>query len=499
MRRTFVAAGVALAALAPVAAMATAGWSATATNGVGAAKAQGIAGGNTPTASVAAQSVTVSWTASTLSGGTAVDGYVIKRYNTSNVLQTTGAGCSGTIAALTCTETAVPAGTWKYSVTPAKGTWRGAESARSSNVTVAPDTTAPIPALTFPVNNTTYRASTYNAGCTPTGLCGTVTDNVGVQTVSVSIKRNSSNTYWNGSAFSGSSQTFNTATVGTVGATSTTWAYGFSLPSDGAYTVQVQATDAASNTGSSGTSTFTVDTTAPLVAITKVNGSAATFPFTTKNSLTSIGGTCGTASGDGSTLSVSIGSRSGTPTCSAGAWTFSFTALSTEQAYTASASQSDTAGNSGSDSETVTLDKTSPALSSVSSANGGSTAGLMETGDTVTLVFNEALAQGSVPSTATITLSKSHTGDPTSLSIPGLIQDTTIDASYLQNSSATGAADVTLSADGKTVTLTVTSITSNANKLNTGSSGTITLSPATTLTDAAGNSATGSQSLNRLF
>jgi hypothetical protein len=82
--------------------------------------------------------VTVSWTQATLSGGTAVTGYVVNRSDASTgTQQTTGAGCAGTIAALTCTEYAVPAGSWKYSVTPRYSSWWGAESARSATVTVA--------------------------------------------------------------------------------------------------------------------------------------------------------------------------------------------------------------------------------------------------------------------------------------------------------------------------------------------------------------------------
>lgn len=110
-------------------------WSAgSAAGGSGAASAATVPQGATPTAVPAGTSVTVSWAASTLSNGTAVSGYIIKRYNaTTNVVQTIGSGCSGTITALTCTETAIPNGQWQYTDTPVFATnWVGTESAKST-------------------------------------------------------------------------------------------------------------------------------------------------------------------------------------------------------------------------------------------------------------------------------------------------------------------------------------------------------------------------------
>jgi hypothetical protein len=126
---------IALAAAAPATA-ASAAWTGAGT-GTHFAKAVSMPAGNTPTASVSNRTVTVSWSASTFPGGTPVAGYVVKRYDTSGNAQTIGSACSGTIAALSCSETAVPGGTWKYSVTPVHGNWTGAESAQSATVTVA--------------------------------------------------------------------------------------------------------------------------------------------------------------------------------------------------------------------------------------------------------------------------------------------------------------------------------------------------------------------------
>ena len=57
----------------------------------------------------------------------------------------------------------------------------------------------------------------------------------------------------------------------------------------------------------------------PLAVQPDAYGAAVTFPFTTNQNLTSLAGTCGTASGDSSTVNTSItgaGSQSGTATCS---------------------------------------------------------------------------------------------------------------------------------------------------------------------------------------
>ncbi|HTN23605.1 MAG TPA: chitobiase/beta-hexosaminidase C-terminal domain-containing protein, partial [Solirubrobacteraceae bacterium] len=130
-----------LGAVAALAGAAWAYWSANATAGsVGAAVAATVGQGATPTASaVPGRKVDVSWGASTLTNGHAVDGYVVRRYDAgTGALQTTLTGCTGTVAATSCTERGVPAGQWRYSVTPVFGAhWLGAEGLKSGTVTVA--------------------------------------------------------------------------------------------------------------------------------------------------------------------------------------------------------------------------------------------------------------------------------------------------------------------------------------------------------------------------
>ena len=118
-----------------------------------------------------------------------------------------------------------------------------------------------------------------------------------------------------------------------------------------------------------------IDTTAAVVSVTSVNGSVRTFPYSTNVNVASIGGTCGTATGDSVTVSPlinGVATAPATATCSSGAWTLTLTtALTTEASSTLSATQTDTAGNTGSaTSQTVTIDKTASTLG-ISSCTAG--------------------------------------------------------------------------------------------------------------------------------
>ena len=104
-------------------------WSGTHTRPSAFAVADSVNAGNQPTATPSGSSATVVWAASTLQSGATVDGYIVKRYDTGDNAQTVNPSCAGTIGTLSCLETNVPDGTWKYTVTPAVGLWRGTESA----------------------------------------------------------------------------------------------------------------------------------------------------------------------------------------------------------------------------------------------------------------------------------------------------------------------------------------------------------------------------------
>jgi hypothetical protein len=116
--------------------VAQASWSAGA-SGAAATAARTMPAGNVPSGTVADNSVTLTWTASTFAGGGAVPGYVVRRFNSvTQVEATVLSACDGVVSATTCTENTVPTGTWVYTVTPAAGVWRGAQSGQSAVVTV---------------------------------------------------------------------------------------------------------------------------------------------------------------------------------------------------------------------------------------------------------------------------------------------------------------------------------------------------------------------------
>src|SRR5439155_15371930 len=100
----------------------------------------------------------LSWGASTLSNGTAVTGYLVKRYPAGGGIGAISpiGTCSGTVAAMGCVEDDVPPGSWQYTITPSVGSWRGTESLLSGIVSVG--------AATLGVNGSPFG----NAVFTPT-------------------------------------------------------------------------------------------------------------------------------------------------------------------------------------------------------------------------------------------------------------------------------------------------------------------------------------------
>lgn len=113
----------------------------------GGAKADSILGVEAPLASGSAGAAFLGWAKSTTTAGRAVSGYTVARYSAATGDKVAAVGtCAGTVSTLSCSEAALPSGTWYYTVTPVLGSWAAPESARSVGVFVA-DTTKPDPPL----------------------------------------------------------------------------------------------------------------------------------------------------------------------------------------------------------------------------------------------------------------------------------------------------------------------------------------------------------------
>ena len=144
------------------------------------------------------------------------------------------------------------------------------------------------------------------------------------------------------------------------------WTDTVGLTLSGTYIITSTQGDGAGNTGSSGAKTVIInklDTTAPVVTLTMLNGSITVnsspiaFPLTTDVQINSIGGTCGTLSGDAAVVNLTITgptSRTGTAPCAAGSWTFAVSPALlispvgvNDGDYTVTVTQADTASNLG--------------------------------------------------------------------------------------------------------------------------------------------------------
>jgi hypothetical protein len=387
---------------------ASAAWTAaTVPTGAGRSAAATMPSGNQPTGSLttpAGSTVDVAWPASI--GGAPVAGYEVRSYDaTTGTPRAVGASCAGIVAGTSCSETDVPDGSWRYTVVPRQQAWAGAESPLSDPVIV--DTTPPTVAITFPGAAGAYTTTSWNAGCSST-ICGTSAD-VGsaVSSITVSIRQGAGN-YWDGTSFGSVTEVLLPAT-GT-----TSWTFAFpatNFPTNGSYTIRAVARDLALNFGET-SGTFTFDHTAPTVA--------TTFPAAGgiyNNASWNAGCTssiCGTSADVGSSVasvSVSVRQSAGSywngtafasatevllPATGTTSWSRGFPATNfpADGSYTVRAVATDLAGNTTSVSTTFTVDRTSPAPTTLTlfDANGTVTAGT----DEVRIAFGEALNVSSV-------------------------------------------------------------------------------------------------------
>lgn len=266
-----------------------AAWLATA-SGSGAARALTMPAGPTPSLTATTSSATVSWTASTI-GGAPASSYTIKRYDSGNVAQSVGASCSGAIVSTSCTESGLPAGRWKYTVTPRKGLWTGSESPYSAVVRIV---AAP-------------RVTCANCGGSGSGyINGSMSTSV---TVNVALPASSeAGDVVNLTLSDGTNVVTPAAKAGTAGAGTVQWT-GVSTAAlnQGAITFRAWVTASSGEISPDTTSGYTKDTVAPTaIDINGVNraggtagkleaGDMVVYTFSEQMSLTSLGAASVTA------------------------------------------------------------------------------------------------------------------------------------------------------------------------------------------------------------
>lgn len=205
---------------------------------------------------------------------------------------------------------------------------------------------------------------------------------------------------------------------------------------------------------------------APAVTITApANGSA------TNATTPAITGTAGNANGDSTTVGVKIysgTSASGTALQSksatrntSGAWSVNASTLA-QGTYTVQATQTDTAGNTGTSAAiTFKVDTTKPTAVRLVAANGGGgTAGKLNAGDTVTFTYSEAISPASVltgwdGSSTPVQMRFTNNGSTDSFSFLGTnLGSVAANGNYVTGSTTFGAT-ITRSADGASIVVTL--------------------------------------------
>jgi hypothetical protein len=329
------------------AATAWAYWTTNAAAGsTGAATAATVNQGATPslTLTLIGREVSLSWGASTLSNGTAVTGYLTKRYPAGGGIGTISpiGTCSGTVASMGCLEDDVPPGNWQYTVTPILGSWRGTESLLSGIVTVG--------AAMMGVNGSPFG----NAAFTPAfaTTTGSISGFAGSEAVSYRLDA--------ATALTGSP-----SAVGTNGAAAITSLAIPKTAGDGAHTVY--ALGNAAYVASQASAGIVIDTTAPIATATLTPAADATG----WNNTTPVGVTLSANDGSGSgvnqikyTIDGSDPTTSGTAQIYSGSFNISAQGTTNVKYYA-----SDIAGNASAvQTQAVKID-TAPPTNSISLTN----------------------------------------------------------------------------------------------------------------------------------
>ena len=341
--------------IAGTAATAWAYWTTNAAAGsTGAATAATVNQGATPSVTLTSigREASLSWGASTLSNGTAVTGYLVKRYPAGGGVATISpiGTCSGTVASMSCAEDDVPPGDWQYTVTPTVGSWRGTESLLSGVVSVG--------AATMGVNGSPFGNAAFTpAFATTTGTLSGFSGYGGGEGISYRLDA--------ATALTGSP-----SAVGTNGSAAITSLAIPKTAGDGAHTVY--AIGDAAYVASQASAGIVIDTTAPTATATLTPpANAAGW-----NNTTPIGVTLSANDGSGSGLNqIKYTTDGSDPTSSGTAQVYSGSpfSISAQGTTTVKYYASDIAGNASAvQTQLVKIDTAPPTNSiSLTSLSGG--------------------------------------------------------------------------------------------------------------------------------
>lgn len=473
-----------------------AAWSADGT-GSGQVRSQSVPQGSTPAASLSVRDVTVSWAAVTLSGGTPAAGYRLARYPSTGTTAQSLTSCTGVITALSCTETSVPVGSWRYTVTPARGSWTGAESGYSATVVVAgPPALSTLEMFDVNGNGKVDRVvatfdktlAAYTAGTAPWTLAN-VPSGGSLSSVSVAGAAATLTLTEGAGAAATAVGSFTVALAanpdGIRGTDGQQSSFAATAPTDKA----APARTAMVMQDLSGGDGF-VDNVALTFSETLATYSAGTTPWTLAN--VPSGSTLTSATVGGSSANLVLGGPSGAANTAVGSFTVALA--------TSASGVRDAAGNLSSFAAVAPTDGAGPAAVALSSAGGtGTTPGRLQAGDKLSVTLSEALGASVILSTS-VTLSMA---DPTTLTtdqltVPSLFNGarSTGTDGYLNRNNTTAsfaASTFTISADRKTVTITVgpTCAGTGCSRLRTVSTAApVSVLLDTGLVDVAGNSPT---------